>query len=160
MNKKNLLIAFCAAILVLSTGTANADILTEGAGWTVYDSTTLSNSYTVSSSGSVHITITDLFVATDNYNVFLNGSLIASTASGSDFDFNSDPDSANADSSFVHIGFTATNGDVIDIFGTPPPGFADTTWAIRADSVPEPGTMILLGSGLAGFIARRRMLNN
>src|SRR4051812_47078865 len=125
MNKKNLLIAFCAAILVLSAGVAKADVLTADAGWTVTDTFGNENgtwygAYTISSPGAVTVTITDLYVASDNYSVYLNGGLVTTTSVASDFSFDSNPDSALASSSFAHVIFGAGNGDLVEIFATPP----------------------------------------
>jgi hypothetical protein len=116
------------------------------------------------------VRVTDLYVPGDNYNIFKNGSLVATTSSpdctafspdgcifGGSF-YTSDPNAAWTLPQFAHASFLANAGDQITIQAISiPTGYTDSTVAI-SQAVPEPSTwaMMLIGFAGLGFAGYQR----
>jgi hypothetical protein len=117
---------------------------------------------------STSVLVTDLYVPGDNYNVYRNGVLVATTnvadctayAGGCTVGgpvYAPTAAAGWASSIFAHAKFGANAGDIITIQAIAiPTGFSDSTVAIT--QVPEPATwaMMLMGFAGLGFAGYRR----
>jgi hypothetical protein len=115
------------------------------------------------------VRVTDLYVPGDNYYIYDNGSLVATTSAsdctsfspdgctvGGSF-YTADPNAAWSLSQFAHASFLANAGDIVTIQATSlPTGYSDSTVAIT--QVPELSTwaMMLIGFAGLGFAGYRR----
>ena len=113
------------------------------------------------------VLVTDWAVVGDNYNIYDNGNLVASTdvadwtiSDPTNSHYTSDANVAWADPLFAHASFGASAGDIITIESiTVPSGYPDATVAI-SEAVPEASTWAMMvlgfaGLGYAGYRARR-----
>jgi hypothetical protein len=162
-------------VALLSSASANAQPIPTLPNWDVRDETIgigsfFAENWLVTGGGATNtVYVTDLFVPGDNYNIYDNGGLIASTnvadcaadlpdgcSVGGSF-YTSDPNAAWHLSQFAHASFIANVGDVITIQAiTLPTGFSDSTVAIS--EAPEASTwaMMLLGFAGLGFAGYRK----
>ena len=104
---------------------------------------------------------TDLFIIGDEYNIFINGTLLFSALSPpNDGTFIADPDAAFASGKFTKGLIHLLAGDTVEFqILTIPPGFTDATLAVTAITpVPEPAAwgMLIAGAGFAGAAIRSR----
>jgi hypothetical protein len=130
--------------------------------------------WTFTSTVDVLLTVTDLYVVGDSYNVYDNAVLVLnapwvtdwSTIAGCNGDprhaschYTLYPNVALTDPFFAHgsvlLGPGSHSITLTEL--TLPTGFTDGTYGIRADPVPEPATLTLfgLGVGALGLIRRR-----
>jgi hypothetical protein len=105
--------------------------------------------------GGAYITVTDAFDRFERFEVFIDGTSLGETSApagggncGSDIELClADPDTSSG------TFFAAPGTYELHIFQTE--GF-DGVGAFRVDAIPEPGAIILIGSGLAALALRRR----
>jgi len=106
--------------------------------------------------------ITDLYVVGDSFTVFVNGNPVLTTPTVCDWTcygtdpygppFTTDPNVAWNSGLFSKGTFNLVKGDIVTIQeNSLPPTFTDGTYAITA-STPEPGTLMLLGTGALGLV--------
>ncbi len=131
--------------------------------------------------GNANVYITDLFVVTDRYEIFLNGNSIGSSIYKPDWSelggndpyehLEFDPEDAFESGKFSKLIFQGKSGDLITVKLTHIPPmwvggspFFDSGFAIKAiaqpngggEEVPEPATIGLLSAGFAGLFLLRR----
>jgi len=115
--------------------------------------------WTFSSPSAVVLTITDVFLAGDNFQVFDNGTLIGSTNVPLQFlSCGINPDVCLTNPNFAHGSFLMSSGAHSITIGVMPAQILGEGF-FRVDAVPEPSTLSLLALGLGCFIAttvRRR----
>jgi hypothetical protein len=103
-------------------------------------------------------TVTDLQWDIDSFEVWDNGALVGATplaGSATTFTCGIDPEVCIA-ANFSHGSFVFGAGaHSIELFNVDPEGRSGDG-AFRLDPVPEPATLLLVGSGLVGLTLRRR----
>lgn len=107
------------------------------------------------------VRITDLYVPGDNYEVYVNNNLVATTSVGGGGAYDSNPASAWTESQFAHVLLDVNAGDMITIYDTPPAPYGDGTYSISAIPVPEvttagAGALLLLPFAAAAVRMLRR----
>jgi hypothetical protein len=153
-----------AILMMAFSALASADTVSAGDGWHVWSFGAAGSAgnptFDFTAAGPVHITVTDAFLAGDIFDVYDNGSLLGSTSSptaifGSTCGAN--PDACLAGGWSSGIWNLGAGSHLISFIATTspfPPG--DAYFRVDRGSVPEPGTLALLGTGLLGFGFRRR----
>ena len=166
-------------LVLLFVFTASADPIVVGGGWTAFCfggpgspavaggcvDPTGGNPFTWTSTQPVFLTITDTFLHGDTFSAIDSvAGLVLTTpvvaAGGSTCaaggGFGSDPNCAVLDPLYSHGSvFLSAGFHSIDIFTVLSP-FAGGQANLRVDAVPEPGTLLLLGTGLLGLGAKLR----
>lgn len=171
-NKLRAGLAVVAMMLAMVTSVGATTVTIDG-GWYSADEFLTAPDYftetwSFTANGNVNLFVTDWAVASDLFDVYDNGVLLGSTSNASGAGFTLDYDFAYADARWSSGTWLLTAGShEISILSKFIPYIAgtnyvypDSTVALKVESeVPEPGTMILLGTGLAGlagFSARRK----
>lgn len=123
--------------------------------------------WTFSSSSTLDIKVTDLFVTGDRFLVFNGPALLFSTPSVED-SYYSEPDSiygSNPSSAWLNDHFSKGeillgpgNFSIAIMIDHIPAGYRDSEVALMVDCVPEPATLLLLCTGLVGILFSRKKI--
>jgi hypothetical protein len=115
------------------------------------------NPFTFSLSGPGLLKVTDAFNIGDTFDVFVNSVLAFTTSAPGAGSFTGDPDVAFA-SGYYSAGslLLAAGNYSIDIFANQSPFGGGGSYVEIESAIPLPGTLALVGLGLAGLGLRRR----
>ena len=166
---RQLVVAFAALLFVMQVHTAHAEpvVLPFQGGWQAFDWINQSglidfppDGFVLNTTQATFLEITDIGIPGDSFNVIVSGSINAIFSTPDVPIFSTlqvlNPDLAFGNPSFSWGRFALGPGSyTINIsLRTGSPGGG--SGFIRATAVPEPATLILLSTGLAGIVAGRR----
>jgi PEP-CTERM motif len=157
------------AIAAAAIAPASATTLAVDTGWisdsiSAADAPSDDSPWTFTLLGDGFFRVTDAFVPGDTYSVFSGATLIGTSAfNGAQAPLTPVGDSLGEpgweDASFSHLELFLSAGSYSLTVDGDVVGGLPATFYVRADSIPEPATIVLLGAGLAGLatMGRRKL---
>jgi len=151
-------------LAVFSVASANAATLTSGAGWSTFDFEDVGSSwgdtFTFTITEASILTVTDVFKAGDQLEVFADGVSLGLTSLPTGTGFTSDFDLAAADAGWSTGSWSFLAGTYVISGLAELSPFGDGVGALRLDSnisaVPVPAALFLFAPAVLGFFGLRR----
>lgn len=114
-------------------------------------------SWTFTTSDGVFVTLTDAFFAGDSFSLFDFGNLVGSTPSvGISIGCGNNPDVCLGSANVSHSVFVLSPGEHSLTIRADNAPFGPGAAFFRVDPIPEPATLLLLSTGLAGVAMKMR----